>query len=88
MHHRLLGLLPPPLLHLDLGHQGGGVGVEGLGVRGVILVTVVTVVGVSQPIVTLAPGVDVEVDINVEVHSRLLIMVTLMMVRMMILRVH
>ena len=58
---------------------------EGRGIWGVILVTVVTIEGVPHPLVTLAPGVNVEVDIYVEIHSRLLILVTLVMIGMMIL---
>ena len=77
MHHRLLGFPPPPLL-LDLRHLGCGL--ECRGVRGVILVRVVTIVTI------MAPGVDVEVDIDVKIHSLLLIMITLVMIRMMILR--
>ena len=56
------------------------------GIGGVILVSVVTIM--SRPMVTRAPGVDVEVDIDVKIHSWLLIMITLMMIGMVILRMH
>ena len=60
---------------------------EGRGVGRVILVTIVTIEGALYPLVTLAPGVDVEVDIDVEIHPRLLVlMVTLVMIGMVILR--
>lgn len=84
MHHRLLGVPPTPLLFLDLRHHGCGMKCRGIG--GVILVTVVTIM--SRPMVTRAPGVDVEVDIDVKIHSWLLIMITLMMIGMVILRMH
>ena len=86
VHHHLLGVLPPPLLRLDLGNYGRGV--EWLGVRRVILMAVVTIEGVTHPLVTVAPArVDVEVDIDVEIHSRLLILVTLVMIGGRVLRV-